>query len=176
MKSTVFDEANPPPWYRQFWPWLLIALPATAVIASIATLIIAIEEPDGLVVGDYYKQGLAINQTLARDRNARFLGLQASGQIEPDSRRVVLDLTGKQPLGNPRLKLSLLHPTRAHMDQVIWLQQAGQQTAEHYTGRVQQLAPGNWYVLLEPEQGNWRLLGRLHVPGNGQLELQPGRG
>ena len=30
------------PWYRQFWPWFIIALPCAAVVGSIATAIIAI--------------------------------------------------------------------------------------------------------------------------------------
>ena len=30
------------PWYRQFWPWFLIAIPAAAVVAGIVTIIIAV--------------------------------------------------------------------------------------------------------------------------------------
>lgn len=33
------NEANP--WYRQFWPWFLIALMAVSVAASVATVVIA---------------------------------------------------------------------------------------------------------------------------------------
>ncbi len=40
------------PWYRQFWPWFIIALPASAVIASFITLYLAISRPDPLVVDD----------------------------------------------------------------------------------------------------------------------------
>jgi len=40
------------PWYRQFWPWFIIALPAAAVIASFITLWLAISNPDHLVVDD----------------------------------------------------------------------------------------------------------------------------
>jgi len=40
------------PWYKQFWPWFIIALPASAVIASFITLWIAISNPDQLVVDD----------------------------------------------------------------------------------------------------------------------------
>jgi len=40
------------PWYRQFWPWFIIALPASAVIAGFFTLWLAISHPDHLVVED----------------------------------------------------------------------------------------------------------------------------
>ncbi len=40
------------PWYRQFWPWFIIALPASAVIASFVSLWLAVSNPDHLVVTD----------------------------------------------------------------------------------------------------------------------------
>jgi hypothetical protein len=45
------------PWYRQFWPWFIIALPAAAVIASFVSLWLAVTHPDPLVVTeDEYRQ------------------------------------------------------------------------------------------------------------------------
>ncbi|HEY5774490.1 MAG TPA: FixH family protein [Xanthomonadales bacterium] len=40
------------PWYRQFWPWFIIALPTSAVIASFVSLWLAVSNPDQLVVTD----------------------------------------------------------------------------------------------------------------------------
>lgn len=40
------------PWYKQFWPWFIIALPASAVIASFISLWLAVSHPDQLVVTD----------------------------------------------------------------------------------------------------------------------------
>ena len=48
-------------WYQEPWAWLVFILPFTAVVAGIATFIIANTNPDTLVVGDYYKKGKAIN-------------------------------------------------------------------------------------------------------------------
>lgn len=53
------------PWYRQFWPWFIIALPCAAVVGSIATAIIASKDGVNLVAEDYYKQGKEINQDLS---------------------------------------------------------------------------------------------------------------
>lgn len=45
------------PWYKQFWPWFIIALPASAVIASFISLWLAISNPDHLIVTeDEYQQ------------------------------------------------------------------------------------------------------------------------
>jgi len=40
------------PWYKQFWPWFIIALPASAVVAGFITLWLAISSPDYLVVDE----------------------------------------------------------------------------------------------------------------------------
>ena len=45
------------PWYRQFYPWMLIALPASAVIAGFITLYLAISRPDALVRKDCVRDG-----------------------------------------------------------------------------------------------------------------------
>src|SRR3569623_1841960 len=70
MTNTVLHAK---PWYREPWPWFLMSLPATAVAAGLTTVWIAYQSADGLVVGDYYKEGLAINQPLERDAAARTL-------------------------------------------------------------------------------------------------------
>jgi hypothetical protein len=43
------EQRDQRPWYRQFWPWFLIALPMIAVIGGIVTLIIAVRSSDPLV-------------------------------------------------------------------------------------------------------------------------------
>ena len=55
------------PWYKQFWPWFIIALPASVVVASFFTLWLALSNPDPLVIeGDEYQQ---LNSELkAQDR------------------------------------------------------------------------------------------------------------
>lgn len=40
----------PRPWYREPWPWVLIAIPALAVVGSAITLWLALSHPDTLVL------------------------------------------------------------------------------------------------------------------------------
>ena len=69
------------PWYRQAWPWFLISLPATAVIAGSITFYLAAKGWDGPVANDYYKQGLAINEALERATRGRELGVAATMKL-----------------------------------------------------------------------------------------------
>ena len=48
-------------WYRQPWPWILMAAPGAAVLAGTVTIAVAVQSFDGLVAEDYYKQGLAVD-------------------------------------------------------------------------------------------------------------------
>lgn len=34
------------PWYRHFWPWFIIALLMSTIVASLATVWISLQEPD----------------------------------------------------------------------------------------------------------------------------------
>ena len=45
-------EVAPRPWYREPWPWVLIAIPLLTVIACGITLWLAISHPDYIVVED----------------------------------------------------------------------------------------------------------------------------
>ena len=97
------------PWYREPWPWLLMAGPAIVVVAGVTTAVIAFRGADGLVADDYYKQGLGINRDIARDQAASSLGIGGEIRIAPGSARVTLRAAGSLP---DRVTLRLAHPSR----------------------------------------------------------------
>ncbi len=49
MPPEVTDTS---PWYKQFWPWFIFSIPAISVVAGISLLIIALKNPDYLVVDE----------------------------------------------------------------------------------------------------------------------------
>ena len=156
------NTLSPPaskPWYREFWPWFLISLPATAVIAGVTTVWIAATSADGLVVGDYYKAGLAINQTLARDDTARALALAATMQRENGT--LTLTLAGRLKAYPDQLTFILAHPTRQGMDQTLLLNHTGN---GHYRTSLPAMPAGKWHALLADAASTWRLAGVLHTP------------
>lgn len=90
--TTMKTGGNPTPWYKERWTWLLMLMPATAIVAGFITLWLAVTTFDGLVADDYYKQGLAINQTLARANAAQELGLVGQVKFSAEDVRVVLSV------------------------------------------------------------------------------------
>ena len=159
---TTPNTINPPPWYKQFWPWFLISFPAIAVVAGIATIILAVKSDDGLVKDDYYKAGLAINQTLGRTQKANELNLSARVIWDKLTQTITLNLAGKITNPPARLTMQLAHATRANHDQVITLFQSPDKKS--YTGRLKTIKSGNWITILEPEEKSWRINGRVTLP------------
>lgn len=160
---------SPPIWYKQFWPWFLIFFPATAVVAGIATLVLAVKSDDGLVKDDYYKAGLAINQTLDRKQKAHELGLNATVHWDTLTNIITLNLTGKIAHLPARLNMHLAHTTRANHDQSVTLFLAPDKKS--YTGRLNTVKPGNWIIILEPIEQKWRINGRVKLPKQTQWNL-----
>lgn len=59
---------NPAPWWRHGHVWLVIAGPVAVVVAGVATVLIALRHPDPVLAEDYYRRGIEMNRTLARDK------------------------------------------------------------------------------------------------------------
>jgi len=162
------------PWYKQFWPWFLVFFPALAVVAGIATIIIAVKSDDGLVEENYYKAGLAINQTIADEERAKVLGLSAQMDINTESRQINLKLnsTGTHEIVKQRLMLKLIHPTIKGRDVTIPLQA---QSTGIFHGFLDTLpVKGRWYVTLTPEDKSWRISDEMLIPIPSGWSLTPG--
>jgi hypothetical protein len=158
--------AHSRPWYREPWPWFLMSLPATAVVAGLTTAWIAFHSADGLVVGDYYKAGLAINQTLARDDEARAMALVAT--LQDMDGTLLVTLSGHLRPYPHELRLALVHPTRQGMDQTFVLRNVG---GGRYRVAMPALHDGKWHVHLSDPAKAWRLVGVLHAPLGTPLTL-----
>jgi hypothetical protein len=156
------------PWYREPWVWLMIAFPAAAVIGGMITIYLAIVSSDGLVEDDYYKRGKTINLELARDQLAVQQELQAILGINSQTRQVTVRLESRDHVHPERVSLLLLHPTRAGKDQRIELEPDGKGA---YIGTARPVEAASWHVQLET--GDWRLSGRMQLPGQTILRLVP---
>lgn len=143
------------PWYAQFWPWFLITLLASVVIASFMLLYIANRHSDDLVVDEYYKTGLAINRELEDIQRAEALGISARLIFSPE--RVEIETKG--PVSDPELKLQLSHPLEADQDFSVTLQRRQNGV---YSAVLKREVFQRWHWKLQsPENGGWRLDGVL---------------
>ena len=98
---------------RWIWPGILIAGPASVVVACIITAFFVVQHPDGLVASDYYKQGKAINAQLAQLRRAEELGLSNMKMVATD--KAVLITFPDSPLRD-RIEVVLAHPVDPDLD------------------------------------------------------------
>ncbi|WP_339641906.1 FixH family protein [uncultured Porticoccus sp.] len=162
-------DSNSPPWYRQFWPWFLIALPGTVVVASLVMVYIAFSGADSLVVDNYYRDGLAINQVLEQDRRAEELGLSAALRLDATSGELLLTIDAAHPLPE-QLALLLFHPIDSKRDLELVLTQI---TRGHYRTDLEQQLQSRYYLRVLPEPGReWRLIGELDFATADQIILR----
>lgn len=146
------------PWYRQFWPWFLIALPATVVVAGLSMVYIANRHADDLVVDEYYKNGLAINRQLEKKQQAQTLGLQAELEISADTVTVIM--VGDVAQNNLLLQLS--HPLESDRDFTVPLVRTA---PNQFQGSLSSPLTQRWHWVLEAaSESSWRLDGTLILP------------
>ena len=143
-----------------------MAGPAAVIVAGAVTAAIAVRSEDSLVADDYYRQGLAINRELERERRAKDLNLSAIANFSRG--KIEVEIAGTRA---PSLHLKLIHPTRASEDRdVMLLAQAGHYVG--FTGDAVLVNGEKRRVLLEDPAGGWRIVGSWNGR-EGAVHLQP---
>jgi len=149
------------PWYREPMVWLVISIPAAAVIVGLSMLGYSIASYDGLVADDYYKQGKTINRRLERQARAAELGLSANLDFQPENSRILAVLSGNEKLAYPEsIRLSFHHSTRASLDVQGELSRISDKS---YVSELSTLEKGKWYVVLETDE--WKVSRPIYWEG-----------
>lgn len=147
-------------WYRHFYVWLIIILPACAVVASFATLYIAAKNPPELAVESYSSIEATNAKNVAQDKEATRLALSGEikfGGINTAGTGVVLHLQANDMQALPSsIVLRAVHSTQAARDATVELSGA----AGSYAGSVK-LPSGNYDIFIEDPEGTWRLTKRV---------------
>jgi len=158
------------PWYKYPFVWFVLSIPASAVIAGIGMIWLAITTDDGLVADDYYKQGLTINENIERERFAADNKLSADFEYDNELKRVLLKFNKGQLSHYPQtLNFHLEHATRADLDKEVVLMH-GQDN--QYIGYIKEQMPeGVWHVALSSIQ--WRIGARINLASQQTIQLLP---
>lgn len=155
-------------WYREPMVWLVLMIPAAAVVMGAVMLTLAISTYDGLVVDDYYKRGLQINRSIERDASAQAYGLASIVRLGESGGVIEASLDGDASFEAPEMvNLRLYHATRPGLDLHLMLRRIA---PGRYLASRPELAPGRWYAQLDAE--GWRLKGELQgIKGAQQMRL-----
>jgi hypothetical protein len=152
---------------REPMVWLMLGLPLAAVLAGVATLLIALGGVADPVYGSVSRSGPVPADELRQQRAAARLGLAATLEIDA-SGEIALRLTPvDMPL--PELRLTLVHPTDQRKDRSV---QLVRDSGGFYRGHIAD-ARQTRAVVIEPQDRSWRLSGRIG-PGAASLVLGAG--
>ena len=160
-------EENPKPGYKQAWPWFVISIPLLTVVAGIITFMIAADKPHSMVQDDYFKKGMAINQSLAKQENAKKLKLNATLIMEAENGLLSAKFAGDS-LSAGQIKLIFSHPTKEAFDKIVTLDKLSD---NEYIGQLPELVDAYWYVRILDIEESWLMKTRWSVPGDKQISL-----
>lgn len=155
------------PWYKEPWAWLVFFLPFSAVVAGITTLIIANDDPDDLVVGEYYKKGKAINLELSKVKRAQKLGMKFG--LKLSNNELVIKPTGIEKIF-PLININFYHPTQQEKDFYLALTPDGN---GHFRHQFDHSVAGKWKVTLAPFENNWKIDATITLPQTDFIEIAP---
>ena len=162
-QGTAMSTTEARPWHREPWPWMLMAGPAAVMVAGTITAALAVLGADGLVADDYYKQGVAINRTLARENRARVLALRGTLAFGDARVQATLEADGRLP---DRIALRLAHATRASADRTAVL---ARDASGQYSAPLAGVPPGRWIVIVET--ADWRVATSAEVHAGGVVRI-----
>ena len=147
------------PWYKQFWPWFLIALPLSVVIGTGYRISLLMDNQVNLVAEDYYKKGKGINVDLTKINVARELGLNASVSSAGDT--ILIKFQKGQLPHYPALTATFTHRTLPDRDFEKLLTADAKGT---YRLTLDHDVQGPWFVELQPHDQAWMVQGRVTFP------------
>ena len=117
------EQTDTTPWYRQFWPWFILAILSWGVVSSSIMLSMALKNPPHMMTGDYAELGKALVDTHVRADRAEALGLAGTLRSEQGAWRLRFDREASE-LSSASLLLLIQHPTDTARDRQVVLRRS----------------------------------------------------
>lgn len=153
-------------WWKEPMVWLIIGLPATAVIAAVLTLFVASTHQDVILDQRYVKQGFTVRSVAELEQRARQLGATVELSVQGDHLTAVLG--GDLPRLPATLLLNLSRPDDDGANLQLRLPAVGER---RYATTLPVLHAGDWHLAIDPDDQDWRLAAGWRVPFTGRLRL-----
>ena len=172
----MIEQQQSKVWYKEPWPWFLMAGPAIVVVAAIATFMIAQKHNSDLVSDDYYKDGKHIDLDIQRDQAAATRDIHGQILISPDNQAAKVFISGDfDP--KAEIRLTFLHPAKKAHDQSVVLKATNAALSGNkveYQAVFRPLpAAQHWYVRLEDSNRVWRVEDKWIVSQGHAIDLHP---
>jgi hypothetical protein len=153
------------PWYKQFWPWLLIAIPLATVLKSGHTIYVMNQQSPDLVIDDYYAEGKAINMNLAKFKESALRNLQ--GHILLAGNKAIVRFEKNAAL-EQSLTLQFVHNTFAEKDFTVKAERSGENL---FVAELPSTLTGKWNLLVTDDSQQWKLRSTMMLPQTTEFKL-----
>jgi len=164
------EHRDTTPWYRQFWPWFILAILSWGVVSATITLTVALKNPPHMMTGDYARLGKALVDTHVRADRAEALGL--AGTLLADQGQWLLRLDASADLAAAQLMLLVQHPTDSARDRQVVLNRTA---PGQYRAAAIEIPPRGRLIVSDLEQ-SWWISSSFEKDGEGlEAELKPER-
>lgn len=165
MNTTPTDTK---PWYKQFWPWFVLAIPGSAVVMGVALVYVASQNQVSIVKEDWYKDGLAINQRIDKQLKAKELGLTATIQLSRETGALTVRIPQLDNEKETTLQLNLVHPTLAEGDETLHLTRTPDGS---FWAKTDGNKKGFFYLQIMNQAHDWQLDGAINF-NNQQVSVE----
>lgn len=162
------ERTDTKPWYKYFWPWFLIAVPVSSFMMAFVLVNVATNTDDSLVVDDYYKEGKAINASMAKVEEAQRLRIMTDLTVN-DGQITVEFHSGIPDAGNA-LKLNFYHVTLQDKDFSLLLTR---DASGIYRGFTESNTDGKWQISLSPMDDAWKVQQIISLPRKDKIRFIP---
>tara|TARA_R110002126_G_scaffold160926_6_gene308716 strand:- start:2689 stop:3174 length:486 start_codon:yes stop_codon:yes gene_type:complete len=153
------------PWYKQVWPWILIAIPVITALRAIYAVVLMNQQQPDLVIDDYYKAGKNINLQLSKYREAELRNLNATILIAGN--RAVVRFAKNAVLDNS-IHLDFYHPTLAAQDFAVDALRSGELL---YVATLPVTPAGKWRINVTDDSNEWKLRVVTTLPVSEEIKL-----
>lgn len=153
------------PWYKQVWPWILIAIPLATMLKAVHSVYLMNQQSPDLVVDDYYAEGKAINMNLAKYREAASRNLQATILVAANKAIITF---AANPILDANLKLKFVHNTIAAQDFEVDAARSGENL---YIAELPATLTGKWNLVVADNTEQWKLRATFILPQAAAIKL-----